>query len=313
MEVIGLKPIKDILRRLNVVPEIEQGFRAYSEGRVVVPPVGEMMLERGEVHIKYGFIREDEFYIIKIASGFYQNPEMGLPSGNGLMLVFKQMTGEPVSILLDEGHLTDVRTAAAGAVAAKYLAPSKVKRIGIVGAGVQGKMQLMYLKQIVKCRNVLVWGINEEELFAYKTEMEREGFILGTTLDSKDILKTCNLIVTVTPSKEPVIKFPDLQPGTHITCIGSDTPLKQEVDPEILNNADIITTDSLEQCVQRGEIYKAIESGFLKIENVTELGNIISGTSPARISDYQLTVADLTGLAVQDIIIASLVYREYMN
>ena len=110
---------------------------AYSEGRAVVPPVGELLLEKGEVHIKYGYIEGDDFYVIKIASGFYGNPKLGIPSGNGLMLLFSQQTGELVCTLKDEGLLTDVRTAVAGAIASKYLAPVNIQRIGIVGTGMQ--------------------------------------------------------------------------------------------------------------------------------------------------------------------------------
>jgi len=135
VKIATLAEIKDILPALDLIPAIEEGFAAYSSGRATVPPVGELILDKGEVHIKSGCIEGEEFYVIKIASGFYGNPSIGLPSGNGCMLIFKQRTGEPAAILLDEGHLTDVGTAVAGAVAAKYCAPRKVERIGIVGAG----------------------------------------------------------------------------------------------------------------------------------------------------------------------------------
>ena len=123
MKIVTLDEIKRVLPGLDLMPAIEAGFVAYSAGRSVVPPVGELLLEKGEVHIKYGFIKEDEHYVIKIASGFYGNPQLGLPTSSGLMLMFSQATGQPVAALLDEGVLTDVRTAVAGAIAAKYLAP----------------------------------------------------------------------------------------------------------------------------------------------------------------------------------------------
>ena len=146
MNIITRGQIKSVLPGIDVIAAMEEAFSAYSAGRAVVPPVGELLLEKGEVHIKYGYIKNEEFYVIKIASGFYENAELGISSGNGLMLLFKQETGELASILLDEGHLTNVRTAAAGAVAAKYLAPKKVHRIGIVGTGVQARLQLIHLK-----------------------------------------------------------------------------------------------------------------------------------------------------------------------
>ena len=150
MEVVNLDQIKSILPKLDLIKEIEAGFVAYSEGRVVVPPVGELSFESppGDVHIKYGYIKNDDIYVIKIASGFYANKDIDLPTGNGMMLVFKQSTGQPIAILYDECYLTDIRTAVAGAVTAKYLSPRNVKNIGIVGTGVQARLQLRYLKAV---------------------------------------------------------------------------------------------------------------------------------------------------------------------
>ena len=309
MVIISLDQIKQILPGLDLITEIQRGFQAYSEGRAIVPPVGEMILERGEVHIKYGFIKNDDYYVIKVASGFYQNPGQGLPSGNGLMLLFSQNTGEMAAILLDEGYLTNIRTAVAGAIAARYMAPARVSKIGIAGAGAQGRLQLRYLKNVVNCKDVLVWGLNREEVDTYKLEMEKEGFSIETTLDASEILRNCNLVVTATPSKRPILNVRDLKKGTHITAIGSDTPEKQELDSLILRNADVVVADSIEQCMTRGEIARAISAGDLNKERVTELGNIISGSAKGRTSDQQITVADLTGVAVQDISIASAVFR----
>jgi len=309
MEIITLDQIKKILPSIDIIPQIEKGFQAYSEGRVIVPPIGEMILDKGEVHIKYGYVKEDEYYVIKVASGFYDNPGIGLPSSDGLMLLYRQETGELVSILLDEGYLTNIRTAVAGAIVAKYMAPSKVNKIGIVGAGTQGRLQLFYLKNVVDCRQVLIWGMNQEEVDAYKSDMEIEGFHIETTLETSEILKQCNMVVTTTPAKSPILSSKDVRKGTHITAVGSDTPEKQEVDSRILRDSDIVVADSIEQCLVRGEIYKALEAGDMTKEKLLELGNVISGTIEGRTSDQQSTIADLTGVAVQDISIATAVYK----
>jgi ornithine cyclodeaminase len=313
MEFITLEQIHQILPSLDLVPAIEKGFVAYSEGRVVVPPIGEMILDTGEVHIKYGYIKGDDFYVIKIASGFYQDPNSDQMTGNGMMLLFSQKTGEPICTLLDEGHLTNIRTAVAGSIVAKHLAPARVDKIGIVGAGIQGRLQLSYLKEIVSCRNVLVWGTGPNELDLYKSEMEKEGFSVETTLDVVNIQHQCNLIVTTTPSKVPILTGKDLRKGTHITAMGSDTTEKQEVDPLILKNADLVVADSIEQCMVRGEIFKAMEAGQLEKQDVVELGQIISGAVQGRVSQDQITITDLTGVAVQDINIASAVYRAFIK
>jgi len=306
-----LNQIKKALETIDPIQSIEEGFVAYSEGKVVVPPVGEMIFENppGDVHIKYGYIRDDDYYVIKIASGFYDNVKLGLPTTKGMMLVFNQKTGEPLCFLLDEGYLTEVRTAAAGAVVARYLAPKHVDRIGIFGSGVQGRMQLLYLNSILPCRDVVVWGLHEENLEAYKKDVESKGYTVRTTLDAAEVASSCNLIVMATPSKKPLLAVDDIRGGTHITAMGSDTADKIELDPKILEKADLVVADSIQQCLSRGEIFQAIKAECLVKENVVELGHVIAGHASRRTSEEQITVADLTGVAVQDIQISKAVFE----
>jgi ornithine cyclodeaminase len=211
--------------------------------------------------------------------------------------------------LLDECYLTHVRTAAAGAVVAKYLAPRGVRFIGVFVAGMQGRMQLEYLKSITDCRDVIAWGLNQQELDEYKQDMEKQGFRIRTTLDAEDIAVNCNLIVTATPATSPLLSADQLQKGVHITAMGSDTPEKNELDPGILQKADIVVADSISQCLLRGEIHHAIKAGVLKQEDIVELGNVIIDKELQRTSEDQITVADLTGVAVQDIQITKAVYK----
>ena len=306
-----LDQIKQAVTGLDLSRAIEEGFIAYSEGRVVVPPVGELIFEKppGDTHIKYGYIKGDPFFVIKIASGFYENPALGLPSGSGLMLVFSQTTGIVESILLDEGFLTDLRTALAGRIAAKYLAPSQIECIGVVGTGIQARMQVDYLKTVTPCRKVIAWGRHPGHLQAYKKEMEHLGFHVRTTQEIQTVGDSCNLIVTTTPAREPLLLADHIRAGTHITAMGSDTADKQELDAAILSRADIVVADSIAQCGQRGEIHKALEAGLLRIETVVELGQIISDKTLGRTSEDQITVADLTGVAVQDVQIATAVVQ----
>ncbi|NCF66874.1 MAG: ornithine cyclodeaminase family protein [Chloroflexi bacterium] len=310
MQIITLAQIKDILPALDLMPAIEAGFVAYSAGQAVVPPVGELLLDKGEVHIKYGFLHDEPYYVIKIASGFYGNPQLGLPSSNGLMLLFSQRTGELVSILLDEGMLTDTRTAVAGAIAAKYLAPKRVRRIGIVGTGIQARLQLQHLKGVTACRDVLVWGRGDAQLSRYRQDMGPLGFTIGTTQDTAEIMDSCNLIVTTTPAESPLLEVAGLQRGTHITAVGSDAPHKQELDAAILGRADLVVADSISQCLERGEIYQAIEAREIREADLVELGDVIGGKAKGREDEEQISVADLTGVAVQDMQIASSVYKE---
>ncbi|MFQ5638932.1 MAG: ornithine cyclodeaminase family protein [bacterium] len=311
VEIITLSQIKKTLASIDLLPAIEAGFVAYSTQQAVVPPVGELLLEKGEVHIKYGYIKQNEYYVVKIASGFYGNPKLGLASGNGLMLLFSQQTGELVCILLDQGHLTDTRTAVAGAIAAKYLAPKRIEQIGIVGTGIQARLQLSYLRNITGCREVLVFGRGKTQLARYRSDMEKLGFEINTTVDAADIINTCNLIVTTTPATKPLLHARDLRPGVHITAVGSDTPTKQELDTAILARADSVVADSISQCRQRGEIHQALKAGRLTEDKIVELGNILAGRIKGRTSEEQITVVDLTGVAVQDIKIAAAVYTSF--
>jgi len=311
MKIINLDQIKEILKSINIIPAIEQGFIAYSKGNAIVPPVGELLFKDppGDVHIKYGYIVEDDYYVIKIASGFYENPKLNLPSSNGLMLLFSQKTGELLSILLDEGYLTDLRTAVAGAIAAKYLAPSKVNKIGIVGTGTQARLQLRLLQTVIQCKDVIVFGRDHNNLLRFQADMQNDGFKVHITQTSEDLASACNLIVTTTPSSLPVLLAQQIKKGTHITAVGSDTPHKQELDENIFSLADVIVADSIPQCMERGDISHAIRNKIISKNNIIELGNVISGVCKGRINDNQITIADLTGLAVQDIQITKIVYE----
>jgi ornithine cyclodeaminase len=302
MKILTLDQIKSALPSVDLMGEIESGFIAYSQGRAVVPPVGELVMRDppGDVHIKYGYLTGDDYYVIKIASGFYENPKLDLPSSNGLMLVFSQKTGALEAVLLDEGHLTDIRTAVAGAIAAKYLAPSSIERIGIVGTGMQARLQLEYLAPVTDCRDALVWGRSKDKLAAYEQDMSEKGFRVSTTTDADDIMASCNLIVTTTPATRPILSG-KVRSGTHITAVGSDTHDKQELDAEILQRADLVVADSISQCIERGEIHQALKSNAITEADLVELGSIIAGDAAGRESDDQTTVADLTGVAVQDI------------
>jgi len=312
-KIITLSEIKDVIQKnsaTDLIQAIEEGFVMYSHKKVVVPPVGYLGFKRppGDVHIKYGYIDGDGYYVIKIASGFYNNPSLGLKTGNGMMLLFSQKTGETLSILLDEGYLTDIRTAAAGAVAAKYLTPSKVSCIGIVGTGVQARLQLEYLKSVTTCREVIVWGRGEETLSVFKSDASLKDFSITTTTDIQYLTNRCNLIVTTTPSRKALLMSAHIRPGTHITAVGADAEGKQEIDPMLFGQADIVVTDSKDQCIDHGDCCYAVNDNIIDPSKITELGQVIENKNLRRVNDQQITIADLTGVAIQDIQITKYVY-----
>lgn len=313
--------LDDIKQRINVrrlIGEIETGFVLYSEDRVVVPPVGFLHFDEppGDVHIKYGYVTDDGVYVLKMASGFYNNPALGLSVSDGLILVFNQKTGQLQYILLDECWLTDMRTAAAGAVAAKHLAPTTVNSIGIVGTGTQARMQLEMLNEVVDCNSCYVWGRNPgnvqsmiEDLLAQDT-IKSWGLNIKAATDIDELTANCNLIVTTTSAKQALILADQVQAGTHITAMGSDDHGKQELQAELLAKADRVVADSISQCVDHGECLYAVKDKHIKADSILELGNVIKSPGIGRSSDEQITIADLTGVAIQDIQIAKMVARQ---
>lgn len=301
--------VLDSISHADLMAAMERSFTSYSSGEATVPPVGTLTFTQppGDVHIKYGYVTSSPYYVIKIASGFYDNPKIGLAGSNGLNLVFRQKTGELETILLDEGYLTDLRTALAGAVVAKHLAPPEVDRIGIVGTGLQARMQLEQLAAITECREVIVWGRSAKKMEEYRQDMEAKGFHVNTTANPAELTSTCNLIVTTTPSKTPLLPATGLRPGTLITAMGADTLGKQELDVAILQRADLIALDSRSQCIHHGEIHKAWADGLLHEGQLIEIGDILMAKKHFNRTADQIIVADLTGIATQDMLISELV------
>jgi ornithine cyclodeaminase len=298
--VYSLSEIRAALTRLDPIAIMESAFVAYSEGRVVVPPVGEMVFSDppGEIHIKYGHEIGAEHAIVKVVSGFYDNVRSDLPTRSGVLLVISQKTGLIEAILLDEGELTDVRTAAAGAVAARYLAPKNITTIGVLGSGVQAKLQVTALATQVPCRNLIVWSRNAEQMMAL-------GYTVRIASEPQQVAEAAELIIAATASCSPLLQADWIKAGTHITAMGSDTLGKQELHADVLGRADIVVVDSLDQSRSRGEVARAVACGTLVMSRVSELGQVIRQPRLQRRHDAQVSVADLTGIAAQDIALAS--------
>jgi ornithine cyclodeaminase len=300
--------IEEAIRPSEVIATMERAFVAYSRGEAVIPPVGQMEFRDppGDCHIKYGYIAGAKTFTVKIATGFWQNPERGLPSSNGVVLVFSTQTGELLSILQDEGYLTDARTAAAGALVSKYLAPSNVGCIGVIGAGTQAKLQLEYLREVTPCRRVLLWARSAARARSFSVN----GFEVEVAPTISALAADARLIVTTTSSKKWLLGVADVRPGTHITAIGADGGGKQELEPKLFALSVLCVVDSRAQCSQYGDSSFAIEQNWIQPEHLVELGELIPHAEIRRHSAQDITIADLTGVAVQDIAIADLVLRK---
>ena len=313
-KIIELKEIKSLVKELDIIAAMKEGFIQYSNGNTVVPPVGELIFKDppGDVHIKYGYIKDQDHYVIKIASGFYNNAQLGIPTGQGMMLLFDQKTGELVATLLDEGYLTNIRTVAAGALAALSFAPQQVKAVGIVGTGTIAKLQIQLLEQINFCDTIWLWGRDQAKVQQLISELG-DDINIRSAANCKELVQYTNVIITTTPAESPLLHTDDVTAGTVIVAIGSDTHTKQELDSKILEKADLVIADSISQCKSRGEIHQALKAGVITEDKVVELGNALQDHKWQRSSDEQIIVVDLTGVAVQDIMIASAVYSKYIN
>jgi ornithine cyclodeaminase len=314
VKIINLPKIQEILNQISIealVKNQESAFVSYSQGLAKIPPVGylEFLNPPGDCHIKYGYTSDEDIFAIKIATGFYNNVGTGLPSGDGLILVFSSKTGLLKTILLDEGYLTNIRTALAGLIAAQYLAPKNICGIGIFGTGCQAKLQLQYLKAglNIDCQNIWVWGRSINKLQTYRQEIEPLNLNIHLTTNVEEVMSNCNLIITTTASKKPIFGADMVQPGTHITAVGADSPGKQELDPQIFKQADLCIVDSISQCSEHGDISYAVKEHLIDKSKAVELGKVILSPSLGRTNEQQLTVADLTGIAAQDIKMATLI------
>src|SRR3984957_19138315 len=296
--------IAQVIRPKEVIAAMERAFAAYSNGEAVIPPVGQLDFEDppGDCHIKYGYLKQGSTFTIKIATGFWKNSERGLSTSNGVVLVFSSQTGELLTIFQDEGYLTDARTAAAGAVAAKYLAPREIGCIGILGAGIQAKLQLEYLREVTPCRRVKLWARAADRARAFTVP----GYDIEVVASPAEVAAGAQLIVTTTPSKDWLPGAADIRPGTHITAMGADGGGKQELEPALFALAQVRAVDSLSQCSQYGDSAFALEQGLIQLQDLVELGRVIQDASLRRRSGRDISIADLTGVAVQDMAIAEL-------
>ena len=295
---------------LDAVDCVENAFRALAGGGVVMPPILSMAIEdfNGEVDVKTAYVPGLDSFAIKMSPGFFDNPKIGLPSTSGLMILFSSRTGQVEALLLDNGYLTDVRTAAAGAVAARHLARDDAATVAILGTGMQARLQLTALTMVRSITRALVWGRDPTKAKALADELSDSlGIAVEATEDPASAVSNSDVVVTTTPSSDPVLKVDWLRPGQHITAMGSDQHHKNELDPACLTRADIYVPDRLSQTQTMGELRSAIKAGLIASDTVfPELGDIIAGAVTSRTSPDQITIADLTGTGVQDTAIATL-------
>jgi len=295
---------------LAVVECVESAFATLAEGQVVMPPILSLAIEQynGEVDVKTAYVPGMNSFAIKMSPGFFDNPKLGLPSTSGLMILFSARTGVLETLLLDNGYLTDVRTAAAGAVAARHLSRPDTEKACIIGAGAQARLQLAALCLVRPIKNATIWARDRDKANARADELSRELRIPVTAAqDIEKAVSSADIVVTTTPSTTPLVFADCLQPGQHVTAMGSDQPHKNELDPKCIALADCFVPDRRSQSEMLGELHHALSTGVVSATvDYPELGDIVLGKAPGRGSPQDITICDLTGTGVQDTAIANL-------
>lgn len=286
---------------------IEAVYPLITAGEGSMPPIMRIDVpeSNGEIDIKSAYLPGYRGIAVKVSAGFFDNPKKGLPSLGGLMMVFDAATGVPRSALFDNGYLTDLRTGLAGAVAARHLSREESQTVGILGAGMQARMQLEAVKLVRPITKAIVWARREEQSDQFAMEMSDMLEIDVTVAPTPNEAAAVDVLITTTPSTEALVTADMLHPGLHVTAVGSDAETKQEIDVKAVSAADLFVCDSIAQSSRLGELRAALEDGF-DPEGAVELGAVITGQATGRTNDDQITICDLTGTGAQDTAIASL-------
>ncbi|HYJ61554.1 MAG TPA: ornithine cyclodeaminase family protein [Actinomycetota bacterium] len=291
---------EDVERALGMaacIDAVEAAFVAYSAGRAELPGVIHLDVPeaRGEIHVKAGHIHGAPVYAVKVASGFYAAEPAAI---DGMVIAFDATSGAPVALLLDGGYLTDLRTGAAGGVAARWLAPSPVAKVAVIGTGIQARRQLEALRVVAPGGfDVAVWGRDAARAAAAASDVG------GTTAATvAAAVEGTDVVITCTASRTPLVTADMLAPSTLVIAVGSDGEGKQELDPEVLRGADAVVVDSLDQSRRLGELQHAPEQAARAVE----LGAVVDAGAPRR-TVHGWTVCDLTGVGVQDVAAANAV------
>lgn len=302
---------------LSAIDCVENGFKVLAGGEVAMPPVLSMPItdHNGEIDVKTAYVPGLDSFAIKMSPGFFDNPRLGLPSTSGLMVLFAAKTGMLEALLLDNGYLTDVRTAAAGAVAARHLARADATSACIMGSGMQARLQLRALTLVRPITSATIWARDYTKAQQCAAEMAEElGIGVSAGEDAATSVSSADIVVTTTPSASPIVQADWLRPGQHISAMGSDQDHKNELDAECLVRADLYVPDRQSQTATMGELRSAIAAGLIEADaSFAELGDIASGQRSGRKSDTDITIADLTGTGVQDTAIATFARQRAQN
>lgn len=309
--------IRALMSPRAAIDAVRDAFARLARGEATLPGVIGLDLPavEGEVHVKGAWLHGTPFFSIKEAAGFYRNGALGLPVGSGLILVFDAANGLLRAILFDNAYLTELRTGAAGALAADLLARKDATRVALLGAGGQARYQLEALREVREVNEVLAWSRTPQRAEAFAAEVrQKHGLAARAVATAREAVEAADIVVTVTPAREPVLRAEWLRPGQHVTAVGSDGPDKQELEAAVVARVDTVVVDRLDQCLRLGELHHAVAAGLFTAERVhAELGQIAAGQKPGRTRADEITLCDLTGVGIQDAAVANRVVAEALS
>lgn len=300
--------ISNLLSLDECITAVEAAFIAHTEKRTLKPALLHVDTGHGEFHIKTGgFQGKQSYFATKINGGFFNNRrDLKLPNIIGLIVLFDGNNGAPLAVM-ESALITRLRTGAATALAAKYLARADSSTVTICGAGLQGEIQLLSLARVLPIKRVFIWSRNRAEAMARSVE-EKMGIKAQAVDDLVSATNQSDVIVTCTPAKKWYLGREHVRPGTFIAAIGSDSPDKQEIEPALIAAASIVP-DLLEQASQAGDLHHALKEGLMRSEDIRgELGHIAAGKAPKRHSGNEIIIFDSTGTALQDTAAALAIY-----
>ena len=303
--------VREMLPLVEAIEAVEAIFRDKAEGQVIMPPKLIIPLPGGDFRAMPAYLPRQNIAGIKVVNSHPNNRERGLPSVMATLVVVEPETGFPLAVI-EATYLTALRTAAAGALGTRTLANPNPRKLAILGAGTQGRFQLLSHKLILpNLEQVCIWSLDEDLAWELKRDLEPQlGVEIKVCPDPETAVKGANVVITTTPSRKPLVKNEWVSDGMHFTCIGADAPGKQELDPAILQRARIFL-DDMAQGIESGEVNVQLHEGLLKPEQIVgELGEVLAGKKEGRKSDDEITVFSSTGLAIQDLACSAVILRK---
>lgn len=316
MRLIARPEIEAETDRAAVISAVREAFVQHASGEIDTPTPLQMLFGdrpgdlTGDCHVKTASSSSLPYFCIKVATGFYGNPSLGLEVNNGLLLLLSSKTGQPLALLQDEGFLTAARTAAAGALAAALAQGNAPKRLGIIGTGQQAEQQARWIESHMEIAQVTICGRAPEKSKDLAERLHGLGLACRAVATANQLCAESDIIVTTTPATAPVLSAADLDGGKHIVAVGADSPGKNELDPGILARADIIITDDHRQALDHGEFGTAVRAGLVGENKDLSFGAILEDPKLLKLGPDTVSIVDLTGLGAQDLAVASLVFEK---